>query len=209
METVQELNKVYVQEIIPERFGLYQNDSKKKNVPIANYFNAGYFAKQADGSTVPVGNLAIDGRVIVQARDNAGWINVAKKQLTTLVTTSGGKAKIIRTDRLDNILSLKDAVSGIPVLLKGKQVSIEDIKKEGYDGSELYHTWHGFLGLREDKIVYFAAQCGYKQMYGIAAALGMRDAIKLDGGGSFILQNGAESVSTDENRRINNIGMWH
>lgn len=209
MATVQELSKVFVQEIIPERFGLYQNDSKKKNVPIANYFNAGYFAKQADGSTVPVGNLAIDGRVIAQARDNAAWINVAKKQLTTLVVTTDGKAEIIRTDRLDNITSLKDAVSGIPVLLKGKQVSIEDIIKEGYDGSEPYHTWHGFLGLREDKIVYAAAKCGYEQMHWIMAALGMRDAIKLDGGGSFILHNDAELASTDENRRINNIGMWH
>ena len=209
MATVHELSKVFVQEIIPERFGLYQNDSKKKNVPIANYFNAGYFAKQADGSTVPVGNLAIDGRVIAQARDNAAWINVAKKQLTTLVVTTDGKAEIIRTDRLDNITSLKDAVSGIPISARGRQVSKEDIIKEGYDGSELYHTWHGFLGLREDKIVYAAAKCDYEQMHWIMAALGMRDAIKLDGGGSFILHNDADLASTDENRRINNIGMWH
>lgn len=209
METVQELNKVYVQEIIPERFGIYQNDSKKKNVPIANYFNAGFFAKLADGSTVPIGNLAIDGRVIAQARDNAAWINTEKKQLTTLVTTTDGKAQIIKTDRTDNILSLKDAVSGIPISVQGKPVSIEDIKKEGYDGSELYHTWHGFLGLRGDKIVYAAAKCGYEQMHLIMTALGMRDAIKLDGGGSFILHNDVELASTDENRRINNIGMWH
>ena len=39
-------------------------------------------------------------------------------------------------------------------------------------------------------------------------ALGIYDAIKLDGGGSFILKNGKILEETNENRRIHNIGVW-
>ncbi len=206
---MQELNRIYVQEIQPESFGLYQCDSAKKGINIANYFNAGYFALQKDGSTVPVGNLAIDGRVIAQSRDNAEWINVARKRLSTLVVTIDGRAEIVKMDRLDDISSLKDAMSGIPISSQGRQISMAEIKSEGYDGSELYHTWHGFLGLRNDEIVYVAAKCRYEEMHPLMAALGIRDAVKLDGGGSFILHNGRDLAATDGNRRINNIGMWH
>ena len=38
--------------------------------------------------------------------------------------------------------------------------------------------------------------------------LGITDAIKLDGGGSFVLHNGDFEVATAENRRIHTIITW-
>ena len=70
-------------------------------------------------------------------------------------------------------------------------------------------TWHGFLGYRGSDLVYVGAQCDYGQMAWILIALGIRNAIKLDGGGSYILHNGRTIKATNENRRINNVGMWH
>lgn len=45
-------------------------------------------------------------------------------------------------------------------------------------------------------------------LYEARRDLAIRDAVKLDGGGSFILHNGNFVVSTPENRRIHNIGIW-
>ena len=81
---------VYVQEIYPNKFSLYVCDCKKRKVNQTRYFNAGFFAVQADGHTIPVGNLASDGKIISQSKDNPDWINVAKKQLTTIYTTTNG-----------------------------------------------------------------------------------------------------------------------
>ena len=207
-QTVQKLDHIWVQEIEPLAFGLHVCDCKKRSVGVANYFNAGFFASLADGSTIPVGNLAADGQVVAQAADNPCWINVAGQRLSTIVVTNDEAAKLVKTDRLDNIAGLRTAVSGIPIIKDAKRVSLEEIRQEGYDGSELYDTWHGFLGLRHGKLVYVATKCDFGQMCWILVALGIYDAIKLDGGGSFLLYNGKELAGTSENRRINNVGMW-
>ena len=51
-------------------------------------------------------------------------------------------------------------------------------------------------------------KCGFDKMCWALAALGILDAVKLDGGGSFILFNGTEIAGTEENRRIHNVGTW-
>lgn len=206
--TVQKLDQVYVQTIDnPLSLGFHIFDCPKRSVGVPNYFNAGFFA-QGENGTVPIGNLADCGWVFSQSKDNAEWINVAKKKLTTIYTTNAGGCGIVQTDDLSTIKDLRAAISGIPITRDGRQVSMEEIKAEGYDGSELYDTWHGFLGLRDGIPVYVAAKCGYDSMFWILRALGIQDAIKLDGGGSFILHNGKEITGTGENRRINNCGMW-
>ena len=207
--TVQTLSEVYVQTIDnPLSLGFYVFDCPKRSVWVGNYFNAGFFAQNADGSTIPVGNLADCGNIISQSKDNADWINVAKKKLTTIYTTNAGGCGMVQTDDLATIPDLRAAISGIPIARGGQQVSMDEIKAEGYDGSELYDTWHGFLGLRENYLVYAAAKCDYWQMFWILRALGVKDAVKLDGGGSFILHNGYEIAGTSEECRINNCGMW-
>ena len=207
-QTVMELEHVFVQEIFPTSFGIYACDQRKRNIPVKNYFNLGFFAQETNG-TIPIGNLADCGIILSQSKNSADWINVAKKQLSTLIVTTLGETYIAKTDTLTTVKDLKTAISGIPILQSGTPVNMETIKSEGYFGNELYDTWHGFLGLRGDSIVYVGAKCDFGQMPWILLSLGIRDAIKVDGGGSFILvNNGVELVGTTENRRINNIGMW-
>lgn len=207
-QTVQLLTNIWIQEIDPLSFGLYECDCAKRRVGVANYFNAGFFAVETGGKTIPVGNLANDEYIITQSCDNPTWINVARKPLTTIYVTTDGVPHMAKLDNLSSISNLKTAISGIPIISNGRRVDITDIKKEGYDGSELYDTWHGFLGIRQNKLVYVAAKCDFGQMCWILVALGIYDAIKLDGGGSFILHNDVELIGTSENRRINNVGMW-
>ena len=207
-QTVMQLKNIWVQEIFPPSFGIHKCDQRKRNIPVKNYFNLGFFAQETNG-TIPIGNLADCGIILSQSKNNADWINVAKKQLSTLIVTTLGEAYITKTDTLTTVKDLKTAISGIPILKSGKIVSMDDIKAEGYFGNECYYTWHGFLGIRGNSIVYVAAQCDFGQMPWILLSLGIKDAIKVDGGGSFILvNNGVELVGTTENRRINNIGMW-
>ena len=201
-------SEVYIQEIPPIDFEIMPCDCSKRDISLPNYFNCGYFAGEKGGKTIPVGNLANNGEVLAQARDNPDWINVAGHKLTTIYTATDGTCGLAKTDDLTTVSGLKTAVSGIPIIVGGKYVPLADIKAEGYFGDELYNTWHGFLGIRHGKLVYAAMKCGFDEMCWALVALGIYDAVKLDGGGSFILKNGKELAGTSENRRINNVGVW-
>ncbi len=197
----------YIYEISPGDFKIVACDTKKKGLQYANYFNLGYFA-QGDGTTIPVGNLAVDGKVIAHAKTNASWLNLAGHKLTTIYTTKEGKCGITKTDDLSTISGLQTAISGVPITVNGKRITMDEIKSEGYFGSEVYDTWHGFLGIKNSNLVYIGMQCGFNDMYDNLASLGIRDAIKLDGGGSYILKTPEGTVATDGNRKINNIGVF-
>lgn len=200
--------EIYVQEMSAKDFEIMPCDCEKKEISLNNYFNCGYFAVEKGGKTVPVGNLANGGEIYAQAKDNASWLNLAGHKLTTVYTLADGGCGICKTDDLSAIHGLKTAVSGIPIIIGGKYVSMEEIKSEGYFGNELYDTWHGFLGIRHGKLVYVGMKCGFEEMCWALVALGIYDAVKLDGGGSFILKNGEIIRATAENRRINNVGVW-
>lgn len=207
-KTVYSLNDVHVQVIDPWNFKIKRVNQNKKNIDEVNYANAGYFAKSSDGSTIPVGNLVIDGKVITEAKSQADWLNTCGKKLTTLVIHNDNKAEFVVTDDMSSVPNVKFAISGIPIIRNGYKVSMEDIKAEGYFGNELYDTWHGFIGIRDNRLVYVAAKLDFELMVYLLEVLGVKDAIKLDGGGSFILHNGAFEIATDENRRIDNIIVW-
>lgn len=212
-KTIFSLNEIHVQVMYPTRFRIEQVDAGKqtckKETPEVNYFNLGYFANMADGSTIPVGNLVIHGKIITDAATQPNWLNTYKHKLTTLVIHKNNNMDFYNTDDMRNIPSVKYAVSGIPIIRNGYTVSMDDIKSEGYFGNECYDTWHGFLGIRGDQLVYVAAKMGFDQMVYLLEVLGIKDAIKLDGGGSFILKNNtSEEIKTSGNRRINNIGVW-
>jgi hypothetical protein len=200
--------EVFVQEIMPIDFEIMPCDCRKRDVTLPNYFNCGFFAVEKGGKTIPVGNLANNGIVYAQAKHNATWLNLARHKLTTIYTTTNGECGITKTDDLGTIKNLKTAVSGVPIIVGGKYVPLNDIKAEGYFGNELYDTWHGFLGIRHNKLVYVAMKCDFDAMCWALVALGIYDAIKLDGGGSFILKNDTELKGTTENRRIHNVGVW-
>lgn len=197
----------YIYEINPGDFKIVACDCAKKNQKYSNYFNLGFFA-QGDGVTIPVGNLAADGKIIAQAKTNASWLNTAGHKLTTIYTTKDGKCGITKTDDLSTIKDLNTAVSGVPIVKGGKKVTMEEIKSEGYFGNETYDTWHGFLGIKNGNLVYVGLKCGFDDMYNNMMALGIQDAVKLDGGGSFILKTPDTTIVTEGNRRIHNIGVF-
>ncbi len=207
-KTVYSLNDVHVQVIDPWNFRLCACDTRKKAVGTGNYFNAGFFAQNADGSTVPVGNLVVDGNIITDAKNQADWLNTARHKLTTIIIHNDNSAEMAQVDDMMTVPGVKHAISGIPMIRGGRAVSMDEIKAEGYFGNECYWTWHGFLGLRAGRLVYVAAETDFGMMVYLLEVLGITDAIKLDGGGSFILHNGDFAVSTPENRRIHNVGIW-
>ena len=207
-KTVYSLNDVHVQVIDTWNFRLKREVKRKKDIDELNYANAGYFGQKANGETIPVGNLLIDGKVVTETKTQESWLNTARKKVTTLGIDNNNKAEFVRTDTISAIPDLKYAISGIPVIRNGYRVSMEDIKKEGYFGNELYATWHGFVGIRDGRLVYVAAKLDFELMVYLLEVLGIKDAIKLDGGGSFILHNDKFEVSTTENRKIDNILVW-
>ena len=202
-------SSVYVKEIDPNNFEVRVCDCAKRNVTGAsNYFNLGYFACEGSDKTVVMGNVVNAGTILSEAVRTPAWINVSGKSLSTIYTTSQGTCGMMKTNSPKKISGCKAAVSGIPIIHNGSKVTMGKIKEEGYFGSELYDTWHGFLGVRNDVLVYVAAKCTFEQMYPLMASLGIKNAIKLDGGGSFILKEGSVLQSTTGNRRINTIGIW-
>ncbi len=207
-KTVYSLDDVHVQVIDVWNFGLKREIKKKKDICELNYANAGYFGLTAGGGTIPVGNLAIDGKIITEAKTQERWLNTAGKKLTTLIIHNNNKAEFVITDSLNSVPDVKYAISGIPIIRNGYKVPVEDIKREGYFGSELYDTWHGFIGIRDNRLVYVAAKLDFELMVYLLEVLGIKDAIKLDGGGSFILHNDKFEVATKENRKIDNILVW-
>lgn len=197
----------YMYEIAPKDFKVVACDRAKKSLDYCNYFNLGFFA-QGDNQTIPVGNLASNGEIIAQAKTNASWLNLAKHKLTTVYTTKDGKCGITKTDDLTTIENLHSAICGVPIVRQGKKVTMSEIKAEGYFGSEVYDTWHGFLGIKNGNLIYVGMKCGFDDMYDALTGLGIQDAIKLDGGGSYILKTEKSTIATDGNRRIHNIGVF-
>lgn len=197
--------RMHVIEIDSLKFGISIQNKLKRDIGIANFFNLDFFANTGTG-TISVSNLADWGNILSNSIDIPGWINTIKKELSTIFVQMDGTVGITKTNDISRISNLKTAISGIPIYPK---VSMDKIKEEGYFGSELYDTWHGFLGIRKNKIIYVAAKCGFNTMASIFEALGCSAGIKLDGGGSFILKvNGEIIAATEENRRIHAIGMF-
>lgn len=206
-KTVYSLNNVHVQVINPYDFAIRQVDERKQSIDRQNYANAGFFAQTGSG-TLPVGHLVIDGKVITNAKTQAGWLNTAGHELTTVIVHDDNTVEVVKVADITTVNDVKFAISGVPIIRNGYKVSMEEIKQEGYFGNECYSTWHGFLGVRDGRLVYVAANTGFELMVYLLEVLGIRDAVKLDGGGSFILHNGDFEVATAENRRISNIITW-
>lgn len=188
-------------------FELKVCDKRKKDINEPIYFNAGYFAWIGGGKTMPVGNLVVNGEIITDSASQATWLNTARHKLTTLVIHNNNTIEFIKVDNMKTVPDVKYAISGVPIIRNGKKVSLAEIKTEGYFGSEVYDTWHSFIGVKRGKLVYVGMKCGFDQMYKTMTELGISDAIKLDGGGSFIDTYNGEETATSENRRINNIGI--
>lgn len=206
-KTVFSLDDVHAQVILPSAFKISKVDKYKRSIAETNFANAGYFALLGGGGTLPIGNLVIDGYVETSANTQPSWLNTARHELSTITVDWKNKPHFVKKGGFREG-EVKYAISGIPIIRNGYKVSMEEIKKEGYFGNELYDTWHGFLGVRGDKLVYIAAKVNFTLMPYLLEIFGISDGIKLDGGGSFILKSDDFVKRTSENRRINNIITW-
>ena len=134
------------------------------------------------------------------------------KSLTTL-TVKNGVANIQDLKTVD--LSYTYAVMGVPLMKNGADVSWANyVKPQGWLGSELYATYHTILAIKEPnaKVIYII---GWKsttgnlvssgEAYKKLKTYGFYSAIKLDGGGSMVLDVNGSRMATAENRHINTI----
>ena len=206
-KTVYSLNDVHAQVILPSAFSISVEDKPKNSITETNFANAGYFALRGSGKTLPIGNLVINGYVETSADTQPSWLNTARHELSTITIDWKNKPHFVKKGGFKEG-EVKYAISGIPIIRNGYKVSMEEIKKEGYFGNELYDTWHGFLGVRGEKLVYIAAKVNFNLMPYLLEVFGISNGIKLDGGGSFILKSDDFVKRTSENRRINNIITW-
>ena len=202
--TIYSIDNVKAQVILPSEFKIKKVDKRKNSITDTNFSNAGFFALLGNGSTYPVGHLVINEKIISNAATSPTWINLSRKNLTTLIIHNDNSLEMKRVIDISKESNVKYAISGIPILKNGYSV----INDEGYSGNEMYDTWHIFLGIREDKLVLVGSKCSIGQMPFLMEVLGINDSIKLDGGGSFIMHSGDLTVSTSENRRIHNIITW-
>lgn len=212
----------HVVEVPVRDFAVRLVDKAKKTAYSGNYCNAGFFGNYNEGRdkfTLPVGHT-----VAAMETDNK-WVNHYCGQRGKV---TGGKLVYAEPGRTETTLFVRGgladmgeliappegcayAIAGVPVLRQGKAVSWATAKAQGWEASSLYATWHIFAGYGQDrsKITVAALRTttgnlissgeGAKKL----AALGLREAIKLDGGGSTILRAGGKTpVCTAGNRRI-------
>lgn len=206
--TIYALDDVYTQVILPQDFGIKVVDKPKGSITDKNFATGGFWAALGDGSTFPVGNLVVNGKVISNAATNPDWVNVAQKNLTTLMIHNYNFPEMKQVSDISKEKNIKFAISGIPILKGGYSVPFDKVLAEGYFGKETYNTWHSFLGIRDGKIVLVGAKCCYAQMPFLMEVLGLNDSIKLDGGGSWIMHSMDLTKKTTENRRIHNVITW-
>ena len=212
----------HIVEVPVKDFAVRLVDKAKKTAYSGNYCNAGFFGNYNEGRdkfTIPVGHTAA-----TMETDNK-WVNHYCGQRGKV---NGGKLVYAEPGRTETTLFIRGnvadmgelsappegcayAIAGVPVLRQGKAVSWATAKAQGWEASSLYATWHIFAGYGQDRSRVMVAALrtttgnliasgeGAKKL----AALGLREAIKLDGGGSTILRAGGKTpVCTAGNRRI-------
>lgn len=217
-----------VKEIPVAKFAIQMVDKPKGSCG-KNSANAGFFATYPD-CTLPVGHLVCDyasddpdtlryckERGVFNGEkfrfDNSAWSfdnPLYAKNLSTLVIRDG-KASIVDTVGLPEG---EYAISGVPVLRHGEDCKWSGyVSKQGWLESNVRATWHTFVGVKDDpcKVSVAAMKTTTPNMvlsaeaYNAFKALGFRDVIKVDGGGSFYMDADGQRTETAENRRINTI----
>ena len=181
-------------------FAEYSENGKSFTLPVANLL-ADIYLDQVE--EIPLKYLREWGKV----ENNKVWIDCRAngsaqfkgKSPHTLVVYQDGTVSIDPLNALPS--DAVYAVAGAPVMIGGADTSYSrDVLGEGWDSSIVRPTWHGFLGLkgernvRCDGYIYYigmkttTSNCfSTSEVYRKLAPLGFRDVIKVDGGGSYIL----------------------
>lgn len=216
-------------------FKINMVDKKKKNIGEKNYCNGGFFGNFDENKsyfTLPAGHLIadvtstnqyvkkyckewgkFDGKKVVIDGSLGYGSNQFKNKSVTTFSIVNGKARV--DELLHPIANADYSIIGVPVVRKGNDVKFYGfVTGQGWDGSTLYATSHIFLATKkeQDDTVYIIS---YKsktsnliysgEMYKKLAPMGFYDVVKLDGGGSHIINIDGKVTSTLENRQINTI----
>ena len=138
------------------------------------------------------------------------------KSISSLVVMDG-RAGVVKVKDLTPLLNADYVVSGVPVIKDGRDLSFgKDVVTEGWSAGSLYATKHIFLGLKGDDCIYLIGMQTKKsncitssEVYKKLKPYGFTDLIKLDGGGSTVLDfEGKNKFVTSENRQIHNVITW-
>lgn len=225
-------------------------DKKKKTSKIKNYANCGFFGGFSEKKkyfTLPVGHLIADCTYITDLNykylpergkivGNKVYIDALKcpngavspenedfggKALSTLIVNDG-EVCITKVKSIADYKNAEYAVSGLPVIKDGKDVSWKnDVLPEGWSASSCYNTKHIFVGVKDNGyisngyIYVMGIQTKTKnciqssEVYNLLKGYGFTDVIKLDGGGSTVMDvEGKNKFVTSGNRQIHNVIMW-
>lgn len=212
-------------------FRIVYHDAKKIGANYWNYCNAGFFGNFRSANnvlfTLPVGVLICDpwnvpkegqqyilplvsqGKLRYYIKDNHTNQFYHKTPSTLVVTpTKNFITKVYIPDNCEY------AISGIPVIEKGKPASIQEYKAEGWDDSPMYATQRNWVGIRNNEIWLITGKtttANYiqtKQIWNKIKDEKFEDVIALDGGGSYIFREGNNIKKTWENRRVNNLIVY-
>jgi hypothetical protein len=209
-------------------FAVYSENGVSFTLPVANLL-ADIYLNQVEEA--PLKYLREWGKV----ENNKVWIDCRAngsaqfkgKSPHTLVVYQDGSVSIDPLNALPS--DAVYAVAGAPVMIGGADTSYSrDVLGEGWDSSIVRPTWHGFLGLKGERnvrceqnvccdgYIYYigmkttTSNCfSTSEVYKELAPLGFRDVIKVDGGGSYVLDKDGKNIAeTSGNRRVNNVGRF-
>ena len=225
------INGIHIIKIPASSVKFTITNALKNSAAKQNYANANFFSASKDKTlTVPVSLLKAD--ITAAAAKNATlmkyltktadgkYIHLAdktdlqfngKKQTTLYI--ANGHVYVKELNKIPD--NCEYAVAGIPIMRNAKDVPFNSfVKTQGWDGSELYATWHTFLGIKSnDTELYIMSlktntynMVKTSEAYKKFKALGFTEVLKLDGGGSHIFNvNGKIVSSCGSNRRISAI----
>lgn len=234
IETI-DWNKIKILKIPVDKFKIKYIDSSIincKNIP-KTCFNLGYFANYKTNSgkffTLPVANLVADinfsdfdsdikyylrrgdirnGKIYWSCNANAET-QFHDKTVSTLIIDSDNTVKIKKINNV-NFDTIKYAVSGAPII--SDSTADKSYRSEGWDTSISRSTGHGFLGIKDNKYIYYFYLTTFKnnlfdseEVYKIIKDFRFTNLIKVDGGGSLYYQLNSQKITGFTTRQINNI----
>ena len=232
-----------IAEFTPDKFKIVYFDKDKRTIPYKSAFNCGFFAyyseiingrkvpftlpvaniKCDNGGNVPdiaahyiqewTGNQGIkDGKVTMTCNQN-GASQFHNKHVATLIVYENNDVDIIMCNTLPS--DCKYAISGVPVIFGGSQVTLDYANKQGWGNDSMYSVQRCLLGIYGNTIYlisgksktgnYLASGEIFKDLKN---KLPLESLISLDGGGSHMYKyNGKVIQATGGARAINNIGV--
>lgn len=203
---------------------IFMGDKAKRDIDLDTYANINYFGALKNGSTTPASMLKCEDKPDYNA-EAAGCIRKDGKIMhntpsndkqfygkeQTVFAIKNGKASVFETAAVPEDYDY--VVAGVPIMRNGEDVKFATfVKNQGWTGGELYATRHIFLGIKDDPTIVYVME--YKtttdnmistaEAFKKFKALGFKEVVKGDGGGSVILKyDGKTIASTTGNRRDN------